>query len=106
MLEMPEAAPTSSGSTHAVEMDDAGPFCRLMPTASATSGSTNEAYAQEAETVASTTNATVMMMKPTAIVVRGPIFVTIGVMSGARTTAAAATGSVARPASSALMPSV
>src|SRR5918993_902806 len=103
MFEIPEAAPTSFCSTLAVEIDEAGPFCRLIPTASATSGRTNVPYAQESETRVKTPNATVMMMKPATMVARAPILATIGVINGVKTTAAAATGSRARPASSAFM---
>src|SRR4051812_18324051 len=38
MLEMPEAAPPSAGSTDDVEADEAGPLARPRPTAMITSG--------------------------------------------------------------------
>jgi hypothetical protein len=41
MFEMPDAAPTSFSDTDAVAAADAQPLAKPMPTAIATSGSTN-----------------------------------------------------------------
>src|SRR5919112_606730 len=92
MFEIPDACPTSSAETTAVDADDAGPLASPSPTAVAASGATNTAYVHEA------------LAKPTATAFRDPIFTASGVMSGVTAIMAAAAGSVARPASSAFRP--
>src|SRR5262245_59346659 len=70
-----------------------------------TSGSTNAAYPHDEWANPSAPNATAIRTNPTPTVLRTPTLCTIGVMAGAMATAAAVTGSVARPARMALMPS-
>src|SRR3954451_6398731 len=98
MLEMPDAAPTWSSGTDAVEADDAGPLAIPRPTAVTTSGRTNTAYAQDSLTNASTTNPTVASAKPSATALPAPIFEVSGVMKGVMTIIPAAAGRVATPA--------
>src|SRR5215207_9508844 len=104
MLEMPDACPTSSGETDDVDADDAGPFASPSPTAAAASGATNAAYVQEASTNASAPSATAASANPSATARRAPTFTASGVISGVTAIIAAAAGSVASPASSALRP--
>src|SRR5687767_12300905 len=105
MLEIPDAWPTSSGDTDDVEAADAGPLAMPRPTASATMGTTNAAYAHEDSTNASATKPTVASAKPIATARPGPIRTASGVMSGVMAIIPAAAGSVASPASNALKPS-
>src|SRR4029453_228087 len=80
MLEMPEACPTSSGATDAVEADDAGPLANPSPTAMAISGATNAAYVQDAVTKPRTAKATAARPNPSATAELAPIFTARGVM--------------------------
>src|SRR5215204_2382844 len=105
MFEMPDAWPTSSGDTDDVDPDEAGPLAMPRPTASATSGATNAAYVQDPSTNASTTKPAVASAKPSATARPAPIFTASGVMTGVTAIIPAAAGSVASPASSALIPS-
>src|SRR5690242_7612962 len=105
MFEMPEAEPTWSGGTEDVEPDEAGPFEIPRPTAITTIGSTNAAYAHEASTNASQEKPIVASRNPSATARPAPIFPASGVMPGVMMIIPAAAGSVARPASNALMPS-
>ena len=50
MFETPDAEPTCSAGTHAVDADDDGPLLSPMPTAMATSGRTNAAYRHDDST--------------------------------------------------------
>src|SRR3954454_282548 len=106
MFEMPEAWPTCSAATTSaeVEADEAGPFESPSPAERATSGSTNTAYVHDEVTNASTPNPTAARPKPTTMAIRVPILTASGVMNGVMTIIAAAAGSVATPARSALMP--
>src|SRR3954447_8933048 len=104
MFEIPDAAPTSSGETEEVDADEAGPFASPSPTATATSGRTNAPYVHDACTNASTAKPTAPTAKPSTIAIRVPMRTAIGVISGVIAIMAAAAGSVARPASSALIP--
>jgi hypothetical protein len=66
MLEMPDASPTWSAATHAVEPDDAGPLAMPRPTASTMSGPTNAPYAHEASTNARTASPAAPTANPSA----------------------------------------
>src|SRR6478752_2725794 len=105
MFEIPEAAPTSSADTADVEPDEAGPLATPRPTASTTSGTTNAAYVQDASTNVSAPKPTAASAKPSATARPAPILAASGVMAGVIATMPAAAGSVASPASRALMPS-
>src|SRR5213079_2534129 len=104
MFEMPDACPTSSGATAAVDADDAGPFARPSPTAIATSGITNARYVHDAVTKTRAAHATAARPNPSAIALREPILTASGVMSGVTAIIAAAAGRVARPACNGLSP--
>src|SRR4051812_19377214 len=104
MFEIPEACPTWSRGTAAVEPDEAGPLATPRPTASATSGPTNAAHVHEASTNASTAKPTAARPKPSATAAPPPIRPASGVISGVIAIMPAAAGSVASPASNALMP--
>src|SRR2546423_15031402 len=104
MFEMPDSCPTSSGSTTAVEADDAGPFASPSPTAITTSGITNARYVHDAVTNTKAAHATAARPNPSAIALREPILTASGVMSGVIAIIAAAAGRVARPACNALIP--
>src|SRR5436190_24384797 len=104
MFEIPDACPTWSGETLDVEADEAGPFARPRPAASAASGTTNAAYVQEDSTNASAPKPTAARPKPTTIARRVPIFTARGVISGVTAIIAAAAGSVAMPVLNALYP--
>src|SRR3954464_15639218 len=103
MLEMPEAAPTCSGATDAVEADEAGPLARPRPTATATRGRTNAQYDHPASTKARTPAPTrpgprarrAESRTPSPPACREPIFWASGVISGVMAIIAAAAGSVA-----------
>src|SRR6202012_3456922 len=103
--EIPDAWPTSSCETDAVDADDAGPLASPSPTAIATSGATNAAYCQDAVTNVSTTQPAAARPNPMTIAPRMPILTASGVMNGVIAIMPAAAGSGARPASRALMPS-
>src|SRR5690349_18138069 len=98
MFEMPEAWPTWSASTAAVEADDAGPFATPSPIASAMSGSTKAAYVHDAWTNASAANPTAASANPTTTAVAAPMRAASGAMNGVITIMPAAAGSVATPA--------
>src|SRR4029079_525688 len=83
MLETPEAPPTWFSGTEAVAADDAGPLDIPMPTAMATSGSTNATYVHDAPTNATTTNPIVVRANPAPIVCRPPNFFASRGTSGA-----------------------
>src|SRR5262245_41124280 len=104
MLEMPDAWPTWSADTDDVDADEAGPLERPRPTASRTSGPTKAVYVQLSVTNARTTNAIVVSRKPSATARSEPMRTAIGVMNGVTAIIVAAAGSVARPATSAVMP--
>src|SRR5947199_8604900 len=104
MLEMPDAAPTSSTDTAAVDAEEAGPLASPSPAAIAISGSTNIAYVQDASTNARTANPTAANANPAATAIAGPILPASGVISGVMSISAPAAGSVAIPAFSALIP--
>src|SRR3954463_14006635 len=104
MFEMPDACPTWSGDTDAVDPDEAGPFATPRPTASATSGATKAAYVQDASTNASTPKPAAARAKPSATAAPPPMRPASGVISGVIAIMPAAAGSVANPASSALIP--
>src|SRR5580765_4937148 len=99
MLEMPEAAPVSSGATDDVEAADAGPFAIPRPTEISTSGATNATYVHEAPTRMRIPEPRVATAKPRATARPAPIFTASGVISGVTRIIAAAAGRVARPAS-------
>src|SRR3954447_14690908 len=104
MFEIPDAAPTSSAETAEVDAEDAGPFANARPIESTTSGPTNAAYVQLACTNVSTAKPAAESTNPTAISRAGPSLTASGVISGVARIITAAAGSVARPASSVLMP--
>src|SRR3954466_5670392 len=106
MFEIPDACPTCSDATTSVEVeaDDAGPFESPRPAESTMSGITKTAYDQDDVTKASTAKPAAARPKPATIAIRVPILTAIGVMNGVITIIAAAAGSVATPASSALIP--
>src|SRR3954454_2182961 len=104
MFEMPEACPTSFWDTDAVDPDDAGPFATPRPIASATSGATNAAYVQDASTNARTPKPAAARAKPSATAAPPPMRPASGVISGVIAIMPAAAGSVASPASNALLP--
>src|SRR3954447_18214030 len=104
MFEMPDACPTWSGETDAVDPDEAGPFATPRPIASATSGATKAAYVQDASTNASTPNPAAARPNPSATAAPPPMRPASGVISGVIATIPAAAGSVASPASNALIP--
>src|SRR3954470_13080052 len=104
MFEIPEACPTWSRGTAAVEPDEAGPLATPRPTASATSGPTNAAYVHDASTNASTTKPAAARPNPSATAAPPPMRPASGVISGVIAIMPAAAGSVASPASSALIP--
>src|SRR3954452_10899794 len=106
MFEMPDAWPTWSAETEAVDPDDAGPLAMPSPTASPTSGRTNAAYVHDASTNASAPEPTVASATPKAAAPAAPILVASGVINAVITIIPAAADRVARPASSAFMPSV
>src|SRR4051794_10410481 len=103
MLEMPEAWPTWSSGTDEVEPDEAGPLAMPRPTASPTSGRTNAAYSHDALTNARTAKPAAASTKPRAIARAPPTLAASGAISGVMAIIPAAAGSVARPASNALM---
>src|SRR3954468_17840072 len=104
MLEIPDAEPTCSGSTDAVEPADAGPLATPRPMDRRIIGPTNATYSQEASTNASTAKPIVARRKPSATARPAPIFPASGVIAGVMAIIAAAAGSVARPASNGLIP--
>src|SRR3954464_2308729 len=104
MFEIPEAAPTSSAGTADVDAADAGPFANARPIESTTSGATKAAKVQLDCTNASAAKLTAESRKPNAIRRAGPSLTASGVISGVARIIMAAAGSVARPASSALIP--
>src|SRR4051794_7414775 len=104
MFEIPEACPTWSRGTAAVEPDEAGPLATPRPTPSATSRPTNAAYVHDASTNPSTANPTAASPKPSATAAPPPMRPASGVISGVIAIMPAAAGSVASPASNALMP--
>src|SRR6476659_1528084 len=73
MFETPDAAPTWSADTAAVDADEAGPLDRPMPTAIAISGSRNAEYFQSGLTRPIATKPTVVIRKPSTITRRPPI---------------------------------
>src|SRR6188472_888939 len=105
MLEIPDAEPTCSGFTAAVEPDDAGPLEMPRPTDSRIIGPTNAMYSHEAWTNASTAKPVVASRKPSATARPPPILPASGVIAGVIAIIAAAAGKVASPASNALIPS-
>src|SRR5690348_275370 len=104
MFEIPEAAPVSLGATEDVDADDAGPFAIPSPTAIRTSGAMKATYIHDAPTKIRMPDPRVATAKPSATARPAPIFRASGVISGVTRIIAAAAGSVARPASSALYP--
>src|SRR5436190_3037019 len=104
MLEMPEAAPVSFGSTEDVDAADAGPFAIPSPIAISTSGATKATYIHDAPTKTRIPDPIVAIAKPSATARPGPILSASGVINGVTRIMAAAAGSVASPASSALNP--
>src|SRR5689334_3415751 len=98
MLEMPEAAPTSSAATAAVEAEDAGPLDRPSPTATPINGSTNAPYSQEDFAKARAPRLTAAIRKPSPTAWREPMRAARDEISGVIAIIAAAAGSVARPA--------
>src|SRR6186713_3369156 len=104
MFEMPDACPTSSGDTAAVDPDDAGPFATPRPIASATSGATKAPYVHDDSTNASTASPRAARPNPSATAAPPPMRPASGVISGVMAIMPAAAGSVASPASNALIP--
>src|SRR3954447_9080009 len=102
MFEIPDAWPTWSAGTDEVDAEDAGPFASPRPMAVATRGSTNATYRQDESTNTRAPNPTAASAKPTRIAIPVPILTAMGVISGVIAIIAAAAGSVASPASSAL----
>src|SRR6188472_1663030 len=66
MFEIPEAEPTWSADTAAVEPEEAGPLEMPRPTESTSSGAMNAAYAHDASTNASAAKPAVARTKPSA----------------------------------------
>ena len=106
MFEIPDACPTWSCETAAVDADDAGPFASPRPTESSTSGRTRLAYAQDDSMSASAPNPTAARPKPATMANLVPIRAASGVMNGVTAIMAAAAGSVATPVLRALYPKV
>src|SRR3954452_22337915 len=106
MFEMPDAWPTWSADTEAVDPDEAGPLAIPSPTARPTSGRTNAAYVHDASTNASAAKPTVATANPTPPPPPPPILLARGVMNGVITIIPAAAGRLGRPAWSAFIPSV
>src|SRR4051812_47966643 len=104
MFDMPEACPTWSRGTDAVDPDDAGPFATPRPIASATSGTTKAAYVQDASTNASAPKPAAARPNPSATAAPPPMRPASGVINGVIAIIPAAAGSVASPASNALIP--
>src|SRR5436190_133489 len=102
MFEMPDAAPVSRASTDEVDAADAGPFATPSPTAINTSGATNATYVHEAPTKMRMPDPRVATANPSATARPAPILTASRVIKGVTAIIAAAAGSVARPASSAL----
>src|SRR6476619_1175147 len=106
MLETPEAAPTCSAETHAVEADVAGPFASPIPTATAISGRTNAAYRHEPSTKPTSAKPRAGIAKPAPTTGRPPNRAATRGTNGAIATSPAVAGRVARPACNELSPSV
>src|SRR5262245_47576672 len=103
MLEMPDASPTWSADTAAVDAEEAGPLQSPRPTERTTSGPTSAAYVQLDCTKAMTANPPAVSTKPSATTLAAPNLTASGVMNGVTAIITAAAGSVARPAWSALI---
>ena len=82
MFEIPDACPTWSCDTAAVDADDAGPFARPSPADSATSGRTRLAYVQEDSTSANAPNPTAPRPKPATMASLVPMRAASGVING------------------------
>src|SRR3954454_24107617 len=102
MVEVPDTAPVSRASTEEGDAGDAGPLATPSPTAIRTSGAMKATYAQDAPTKMRIPDPTVATAKPSATARPAPIFIANRVISGVTAIIAAAAGSVASPASSAL----
>src|SRR5262245_54983042 len=100
MLDTPEAAPTWSSGTHAVDAAEAGPLDRPIPTAMATSGTTNRAYRHDESTRPTAAKPAEVTRKPSATTWRPPNLVASFGTIGAITTRPTVAGRVASPASS------
>src|SRR6188472_2100072 len=108
MFEIPDAWPTWSCDTTAVDVDndDAGPFARPSPAASTTSGMTKAAYVQDDSTNPNTPNPTAPKAKPATIADLAPMRAASGVINGVTAIKPAAAGSVATPVLRGLIPKV
>src|SRR5262245_3074326 len=105
MLDTPEASPTWFSGTAAVAAADAGPLDRPIPTATATSGSRNVRYLQEASAKPIHANPIPVSRNPAAITRRPPKRAAKRGTSGATTTRPAVDGRVASPACRGVKPS-
>src|SRR5688572_16548069 len=98
MFETPDADPTCSAGTHAVDADDDGPLLNPIPTATAMSGRTNALYSQDDSTRPTAAKPTAVTRKPMPITWRPPSLLARRGTSGATATSPAVAGSVASPA--------
>src|SRR6478609_12196203 len=106
MFDTPDAEPTWFAETHAVDADEAGPFDRPMPTATATRGSRNAVYFQSEWTKPTATKPIVVRRKPTAMTRRPPKRAASLGTRGAVATRPTVAGRVASPAWSGLKANV
>src|SRR6478735_270290 len=98
MLDTPEADPTCSMGTQAVEADDAGPFDIPIPTAIAIRGMTKARYSQSASASPMTANPAAVIANPSPTTWRAPSRAANFGTRGATTTRPTVAGSVASPA--------
>src|SRR5690349_24924746 len=105
MLETPDASPTWCADTEAVAADDAGPFDRPIPTATAISGRTNAPYLQSDWATPTTAKPTAVMANPAATTIRPVNFAASLGTSGAVSTRPTVAGRVASPACNGEKPS-